>query len=138
MAILLLLLLGNSLEMQIGARGVLLLYFGGSLFAAIALLIVAGSSAQPFTGSFNAVSAITGGYFMLQKPLVQKYWFNLSGYYSRILQMLALWFAINIAFNLYTPLEQMIPLIASSMGAFAYGCLAAQPIYKWITADNRN
>ncbi|MFC4292025.1 rhomboid family intramembrane serine protease [Sphingorhabdus arenilitoris] len=128
---LLLLLLGNALEMSIGSRAIVILYFGGALSSAVALTVVAGGSAEPFTGSFNAVSAIIGCYLMLQTPLVQQYWMNLSGRNSRLLQLTALWFVINIAWNLYMPWDQIVPLVASAMAAFIFGCLAAEPLHRW-------
>ena len=132
---LLLMLLGSKTEEVLDWQGILALYVSGIIASAIAIVIFASSSLAPFTGSFNAVSAIIAAYLVLYPVAALKSWGSMSPETSRILQLLLLWFLINLAMvflgSFSGSLGDILIGIAPRMAGFAAGLLLARPLLRW-------
>lgn len=128
---LILLLLGNLTEEILGWKSILLLYFAGALAASVTIVIVAGNLPQPFTGSFNAISAIIGAYLILHPVAALKQWGHLSPHVSRMLQLLLLWIVIRLAIELTGTAQGILINSLPSVASFAAGMLLARPLLHW-------
>jgi membrane associated rhomboid family serine protease len=130
-AAMLLLLLGSMNERILGWQGLLILFFTGAVTSAIILILFLPNSFIPFSGSFNAVSAIVAAYLLLYPVGQPKPWAGLSAENARPLQLLILWAVLNLAMSFPTNMELLAANVIAPTASFLAGLLLARPLLLW-------
>ncbi len=125
---LMLLFLGSLIEKILGWQGVLLLFFAGALASAAALVVLLPGSLRAHTGSFNANSAVVAAYLVLYPIAKSQPWRGLSAEQARSLQLLLLWFILNLALGFPTSYDALAERVIAPVAAFASGLLLARPL----------
>lgn len=90
--ILMLVAVGSGLERTLGKKDFLIIYIGGTLFAALAHLAFAPFSTLPIIGASGGVSALFGGMIYLSKTQQENY----TGQSRSILPIVAIWIGIAV------------------------------------------
>ncbi len=125
---LMLLFLGSMIEKILGWQGVLLLFFAGAIASAAMLVLLTPESLRSNTGSFNANSAIVAAYLVLYPIAKSQPWRGLSADQARSLQLLLLWFFLNLALGFPTSFEALAERVIAPVAAFGTGLLLARPL----------
>lgn len=125
---LMLLFLGSLIEKILGWQGVLLLFFAGAVASAAAPVLLLPGSLRAYTGSFNANSAIVAAYLVLYPIAKSQPWRGLSAEQARSLQLLLLWFILNLALGFPTSFDALAERVIAPVVAFASGLLLARPL----------
>ena len=128
---LMLLLMGSMNEKILGWRGVLALFFGGALASAIVLVLFLPGSLIAFAGSFDAISAVIAAYLLLYPVGKPMPWGPLTADQARPLQLLLLWFVLNLAMGFSLSYEALIANVAAPVAGFTAGLLLARPLLLW-------
>jgi membrane associated rhomboid family serine protease len=128
---LLLLLLGNLTERVLDWRGIFVLYFGGALTSALILTLLLPNSLYGYPTSFNAVSSITAAYLLFHPVGDLKGWGKMTAEQARPLQLLLLWFILNLAMGFPSTFELLTVNVLAPVAAFGAGLLLARPLLLW-------
>lgn len=125
---LMLLFLGSMIEKILGWQGVLLFFFAGAIASGVALVLLLPDSLRAYTGSFSANSAIVAGYLVLYPVAKSQPWRGLTADQARSLQLLLLWFILNLALGFPTNFDVLVERVIAPVAAFGTGLLLARPL----------
>lgn len=128
---LMLLLMGSMNEKILGWQGVFVLFFGGALASSAVYIVLMQGSMYALTGSYSAISAIVGAYLLLYPTGKPMPWGPLSADQARPLQLLLLWFILNLALSFSVSYEVLVINVAAPVAGFAFGLLFARPLLLW-------
>lgn len=122
-----LLLTGRFVEGAMGGRGFIILYVVGAYAAALAQFVIDPKDISTTIGASGAGAAVIAAYFLLYAKGRAKPIGPLNAYWSRRLQLLALWAFINLALFYVTGSTGGVAIFAH-MGGFIAGLFLTQPL----------
>lgn len=126
-SMMILLLTGRFVEGAMGGRGLIILFVAGAYAAALAQFVIDPHDLTISVGASNAGAAIIAAYFLLYAKVRTKPIGPLNAYWSRRLQLLALWAFINLALFFVTGSAGGVAIFAQ-MGGFVAGLILTQPL----------
>jgi membrane associated rhomboid family serine protease len=128
---LMLLLMGSMSEKILGWQGIIVLFYGGALASAAVLVLFLPESFTPYSGAYDATSAVIAAYLLLYPVGKPMPWGPLTAEQARPLQLLLLWFILNLAMGFSLSYESLVSGVLAPVASFAAGLFMARPLLLW-------